>query len=68
VRSVQRRIHAELRRRVRAALSSGAWPEVTETLEFGLIGSLVHASCVGTFRGTVEDLANVVTAVLPDGG
>jgi AcrR family transcriptional regulator len=68
VRSVQRRIHSELRRRVRAALSSGAWPEVTETLEFGLIGSLVHASCAGTFRDTAEDLANVVTAVLPDGG
>ena len=67
VRSAQQRIHAELRRRVRAALSSGAWPEVTETLEFGLIGSLVHASCAGTFRDTAEDLASVVTSVLPDG-
>ena len=69
VRSVQRRIHGELRRRIRAALSSGAWPEVTETLEFGLIGSLVHASCGGaTSRETADHLANVVAAVLPDGG
>jgi AcrR family transcriptional regulator len=66
VRSVRHRIHAELHRRVRTALRSGAWPEVTETLEFGLVGALVHASCAGTFRGTAEDLASVVTAVLPD--
>ena len=67
VRSVQRRIHAELRRRIRAAMRSGAWPEVTETLEFGLIGSLVHASCGGvTSRQTADHLASVVAAVLPD--
>ncbi len=67
VRSVQRRIHAELRRRVRAAMRSGAWPEVTETLEFGLIGSLVHASCGGVTSGqTADHLASVVSAVLPD--
>ncbi len=67
VRSVQQRIHAELRRRVRAAMRSGAWPEVTETLEFGLIGSLVHASCGGvTARQTADRLASVVAAVLPD--
>ena len=67
VRSVQRRIHNELRRRVRAAMRSGAWPEVTETLEFGLIGSLVHASCGGFTSGqTADHLANVVSAVLPD--
>lgn len=67
VRSVRQRIHAELHRRVRAALRSGAWPEVAETLEFGLIGALVHASCAGSFGKTAEDVANVVTAVLPDG-
>ncbi len=67
VRSVQQRIHAELRRRVRAAMRSGAWPEVTETLEFGLIGSLVHASCGGvTSRQTADHLASVVAAILPD--
>jgi AcrR family transcriptional regulator len=67
VRSVRQRIHAELHRRVRTALRSGAWPEVAEALEFGLIGALVHASCVGNFSTTADDLANVVTAVLPDG-
>jgi AcrR family transcriptional regulator len=68
VRSVQQRIHAELRTRVRAAMRSGAWPEVTETLEFGLIGSLVHASCGGVTSGqTADRLASVVAAVLPDG-
>jgi AcrR family transcriptional regulator len=67
VRAVQQRIHGELRRRVRAAMRSGAWPEVTETLEFGLIGSLVHASCGDvTSRQTAHHLASVVNAVLPD--
>jgi AcrR family transcriptional regulator len=67
VRLVQQRIHAEIRRRVRAALRSGAWPEVSETLEFGLIGSLVHASFGGvTTRQTADHLASVVASVLPD--
>jgi len=67
-RSVRERIHAEYHRRVRTMLRSGAWPEITETLEFGLVGALVHASCGGpTFQQTAEDLANVVAAVLPDG-
>lgn len=67
VRSVQRRIHNEIRRRVRAALRSGAWPEVTETLEFGLIGSLVRASCGGvTTSQTADHFASVVSTVLPD--
>lgn len=67
VRSIRRRIHAELRRRVRAALRSDAWPEVAETLEFGLLGALVNTSC-GTagFRETADELAGAVAAVLPD--
>jgi AcrR family transcriptional regulator len=66
VRAVQQRIHAEIRRRVRTALRSGAWPEVTEALEFGLIGSLVHASFGGvTSRQTADHLASVVASVLP---
>lgn len=69
VRSVRERIHAEYHRRVRTMLRSGAWPEITETLEFGLVGALVHASCGGpTFQQTADDLAQVVAAVLPDGG
>jgi AcrR family transcriptional regulator len=68
VRAIRQRIHAELQRRVRTALRSGAWPEVAETLEFGLLGALVHASCgAGTFRQTADDLASVVAVVLPHG-
>jgi AcrR family transcriptional regulator len=68
VRASRRRIHGELQRRVRAALRSGAWPEVAETLEFGLIGALVQASCgADTFHQTAEDLASVVAVVVPDG-
>jgi AcrR family transcriptional regulator len=68
VRSVRERIHAEYHRRVRTMLRSGAWPEVTETLEFGLVGALVHASCGGdTFQQTADDLARMVATVLPDG-
>ncbi len=64
----RQRIHGELQQRVRTALRSGAWPEVAETLEFGLIGALVHASCgADTFRRTAEGLASMVAVVLPDG-
>jgi len=67
VHTSRQRIHAELQRRVRTALRSGAWPEVAETLEFGLMGALVHASCgADTFRQTAEDLASMVAVVLPD--
>jgi AcrR family transcriptional regulator len=68
VRAIRQRIHAELQRRVRTALRSGAWPEVAETLEFGLLGALVQASCgSGTFSENADDLARVVAVVLPDG-
>ena len=68
VRAIRQRIHAELQRRVRTALRSGAWPEVAETLEFGLLGALVQASCgADTFRQTADDLASVVAVVLPEG-
>ena len=66
VRSIRHRINAEYHRRVCTALRSGAWPEVTETLHFGLIGALVQASCGGGgFRETADELAGVVAAVLP---
>lgn len=68
VRSVRERINAEYHRRVRTMLRSGAWPEVTQTLEFGLVGALVHASCgVSDFQQTADDLACMVATVLPDG-
>jgi AcrR family transcriptional regulator len=68
VRAIRQRIHAELQRRVRTVLRSGAWPEVVETLEFGLLGALVQASCgSGTFTENADDLASVVAVVLPDG-
>ncbi len=67
VRAIRQRIHAELQRRVRTALRPGAWPEVAETLEFGLLGALVQASCgSGTFSENADDLASVVAVVLPD--
>jgi AcrR family transcriptional regulator len=67
VRSIRERIHAEYHRRVRTMLRWGAWPEVTETLEFGLVGALVHASCgVAGFQQTADDLACMVATVLPD--
>jgi AcrR family transcriptional regulator len=68
VRVSRQRIHGELQRRVRTALRSGAWPEVAETLEFGLLGALVQASCgSGTFSENADDLVSVVAVVLPDG-
>ena len=68
VRAIRQRIHAELQRRVRTALRSGAWPEVAETLEFGLLGALVQASCgSGTFSENADDLTSVIAVVLPDG-
>ena len=69
VRAIRReRIHAEYHRRVRTMLRSGAWPEVTQTLEFGLVGALVHASCgIDNFQQTADDLARMVATVLPDG-
>ncbi|HTI73634.1 MAG TPA: helix-turn-helix domain-containing protein [Mycobacterium sp.] len=67
VRASRQRIYGELKRRVRATLRSGAWPEVAETLEFGLIGALVHASCgADTFRQTADGLASMVAVVVPD--
>lgn len=68
VRISRQRINGELQRRVRTVLRSGAWPEVVQTLEFGLIGALVHASCgADTFSQTADDLANVVAVLVPDG-
>ena len=68
VRVSRQRINGELQRRVRTVLRSGAWPEVVETLEFGLIGALVYASCgADTFSQTAQDLAGVVAVVVPDG-
>lgn len=66
VQAIRRRIDAELHRRVRTVLGSGAWPEVVQTLEFGLVGAMVQASSgSATFQGTAEDLARVVATVLP---
>ncbi|AFM18720.1 transcriptional regulator, tetR family [Mycolicibacterium chubuense NBB4] len=68
VQAIRRRIHAELHRRVRTVLGSGAWPEVTETLEFGLVGAMVQASAGSAgFRDTADELVQVVAALLPEG-
>lgn len=67
VRAIQQRIRGELGRRVRTALRSGAWPEVAETLGFGLIGAMVHASCgAATVPQMADELAGMVAAVIPD--
>lgn len=67
VQAIRRRIHAELHRRVRTVLRSDAWPEVAETLEFGLVGAMVQASSgSATFQDTADDLARVVAALLPE--
>ncbi|MBB2993153.1 AcrR family transcriptional regulator [Mycolicibacterium iranicum] len=68
VQAVRRRIHAELHRRVHTVLRSGAWPEVAETLQFGLVGAMVQASSGSTtFQDAADDLARVVATLLPDG-
>jgi AcrR family transcriptional regulator len=68
VQAIRRRIHAELHRRVRTVLRSDAWPEVVQTLEFGLVGAMVQASSgSATFEGTADELARVVATLLPDG-
>jgi len=44
----------------------GAWPEVAETLEFVLVGALVHASCgADTFRQTAEGLVGMAPSCCP---
>jgi hypothetical protein len=65
-RTSRQRIHGELRRHVRTAPRSRAWPEVAETLEFGLVGALVHASCgADTFRQTAEGLVGMAPSCCP---
>lgn len=67
VHAIRKRIHAELHRRVCTVLRSDAWPEVAETLEFGLVGAMVQASSgSATFEGAADDLARMVAALLPD--
>ena len=48
-------------------LGSAAWPEVAETLEFGLVGAMVQASSgSATFEDAADDLARMVAALLPE--
>ncbi|MDG4666109.1 TetR/AcrR family transcriptional regulator [Mycobacterium sp. 236(2023)] len=67
VHAIRKRIHAELQRRVRTVLRSAAWPEVAETLEFGLMGAMVQASSgSATFEDAADDLARMVATLLPE--
>lgn len=69
VQAIRRRIHAELHRRVCTVLRSDAWPEVTEALEFGLVGAMVQASSgITTFQAAADELGRVVATLLPDHG
>ncbi len=66
VRPIRRRVQAELHRRVRTVLRSGAWPEVAQTLEFSLVGAMVQASSgSATFRSAADELTRVVATLLP---
>jgi AcrR family transcriptional regulator len=68
VQAIRRRINTELHRRVCTVLRSDAWPEVVQTLEFGLVGAMVQASSgSATFEGMADELSRVVATLLPDG-
>ena len=65
VRVVRDKIGAEVNRRIRAALGSGAWPEVAHALELGFFGALVQAGCgFSTYREIADELESFVHLVL----
>lgn len=61
------RIAAEVRRRLGAALGTGAWPEVLDTLETLFWGALLRAqSREIDYRAMAERLATMVSLVVPE--
>ncbi|MBJ7336149.1 TetR family transcriptional regulator [Mycolicibacterium sp.] len=65
---VQTRIAAEVRRRLSAALGTGAWPEVLATLETVFWGALLQVqSTAFTYRTMANRLDVMVSLILPDG-
>ncbi|BBY29082.1 TetR/AcrR family transcriptional regulator [Mycolicibacterium sediminis] len=67
VAAARARIAAEVRRRLGAALGTGAWPEVLDTLETLFWGALLRAqSREIDYRAMAERLATMVSLVVPE--
>lgn len=67
VAAVRARIAAEVRRRLSAALGTGAWPEVLDTLETLFWGALLQAqSREIDYRDMTDRLATMVSLVVPE--
>jgi AcrR family transcriptional regulator len=69
VRPLRAQIDAELHRRLNAALGSGAWPELSEILHFGLVGTFI--TTMFTSPGSPEIDARINTliwAIFPGSG
>lgn len=68
VADVQARIAGEVRRRLAAALGTGAWPEVLTTLETMFWGALlqVQARSIG-YRAMASRLDTMLSLLLPEG-
>ncbi|TPG36729.1 TetR family transcriptional regulator [Mycolicibacterium hodleri] len=65
---VQSLIAAEVRRRLSAALGTGAWPEVLATLETVFWGALLQVqSSAFTYRTMANRLDVMVSLILPEG-
>lgn len=64
-----RRIGAEVHRRIRAALGSGAWPEIVDVVEFALYGAVMEASLgVAPFDDVADRLTGLVAGILAPSG
>jgi AcrR family transcriptional regulator len=61
------RIAAEVRRRIAAAMGTGAWPEVLETLETLFWGALLQVeSRAVTYRAMANRLDTMLSLILPE--
>jgi hypothetical protein len=64
VSKARRRIGGEVDRRIRAALGSGAWPEVVDLFGFGLCGAVLQANystvAPGEMADRLTDLVDIV--------
>lgn len=69
VAEIRARIGAEVHRRVAAALGTGAWPEVTATLETVFWGALLQVqSRQISYRRMADRLDTMLALILPDHG
>jgi AcrR family transcriptional regulator len=68
VRTLRARIDAELHRRLNAALGPGAWPELSELLHFGLVGTFITTTCAASSLPEIEARINaLICATFPAG-